>query len=114
MQNRNFAADSSDLARWRATLAEKCWTATAFEIHCWNEETQAVALALQYGQLQKTDWSYGKVIRGPVTPAFVHWLLHLPKPEEEDVYDKMTPFFTIRLDTGFASEHYGTELTQEA
>lgn len=31
-------------------------------------------------------------------------------PEDSELYDKMTPFFSIFFDNGFSSEHYGTEL----
>ena len=37
-------------------------------------------------------------------------LTHLPKPENNGLYDKMTPFFSIFFDNGFSSEHYGTEM----
>ncbi len=29
-----------------------------------------------------------------------------------EIYNKMMPFFTIALDNGFWSSHYGTELTR--
>ena len=60
-----------------------------------------------------TDWRYGKIIAGKVTPDFTAFLLGLPKPTDTEVYNKMTPFFTIALDNGFWSAHYGTELSKE-
>ena len=45
-----------------------------------------------------------------MTPAFIDFLLSLPKPADTEIYNKMTPFFSLFLDTGFSSEHYGTEL----
>ena len=86
-------------------------TAKTFEIHCWAEETECIELALQYGKQKDTDWQYGKIIVGDVTPEFCTFLLGLPKPTDTELYNKMTPFFTISLDNGFWSEHYGTELT---
>ena len=56
---------------------------------------------------------YGKIIAGKVTPDFTAFLLGLPKPTDTEVYNKMTPFFTIALDNGFWSAHYGTELSKE-
>ena len=67
-------------------------------------------MALQYGRLKKTEWRYGKVIEGAVTKELAEFLLSLPKPSDTEVYNKMTPFFSIFLDNGFSSEHYGTEL----
>ena len=85
-------------------------TAASFEIHCWNEETEWIALALQYGNHKQTDWAFGKIVSGPVTPEFLQMLLGLPKPTDTEIYNKMTPFFSIFFDNGFSSEHYGTEL----
>ena len=69
-------------------------------------------MALRYGRLKETGWSYGKVIEGKVTEEMVDFLLSLPKPTDTEVYNKMTPFFSVFLDNGFSSEHYGTELNQ--
>ena len=66
--------------------------------------------ALAFGREKETDWQWGRVVEGPVTPEFARWLLELPKPADTEVYNKMTPFFSIFLDNGFYSSHYGTEL----
>lgn len=95
---------------WKAIMSEKLATASRFEIHCWNEEQKETEMALQYGRLKKTEWRYGKVIEGAVTKELAEFLLSLPKPSDTEVYNKMTPFFSIFLDNGFSSEHYGTEL----
>ena len=104
---------SSSNEEWRAVMAEKLKEAARFEIHCWNEEQGEIKMALQYGKLKEAEWSYGKVIEGTVTKAFVDFLLTLPKPADTEIYNKMTPFFSIFLDNGFSSEHYGTELNQQ-
>lgn len=104
---------SSSNEEWRAVMAEKLKGADRFEIHCWNEEQGEIKMALQYGKLKEAEWSYGKVIEGTVTKAFVDFLLTLPKPADTEIYNKMTPFFSIFLDNGFSSEHYGTELNQQ-
>lgn len=72
---------------------------------------EEIETALQYGTLKECDWKYGKVIAGEVTANFVNFLLSQPEPAG---YDKMTPFFSIFLDNGFSSEHYGTELIQQS
>ncbi len=96
--------------KWKETIAAYLKGAKNFEIHCWDEETEEIAAVLSYGELKKTDWQYGKIIVGPVTPEFIDFLLELGKPKDTDIYNKMTPFFSIFLDNGFSSEHYGTEL----
>ena len=96
--------------RWKEIMAEKLKTAATFEIHCWTEETKEIAMALPFGTFKESTWQYGKIIEGKVTPEFTSFLLGLPKPTDTEIYNKMTPFFTIALDNGFWSEHYGTEL----
>lgn len=98
-------------SRWMTYMSDALKTPKTFEIHCWAEETECIELALQYGKQKDTDWQYGKIIAGDVTPEFCTFLLGLPKPTDTELYNKMTPFFTISLDNGFWSEHYGTELT---
>ena len=101
----------TDNARWRQIMEGNLRESDRFEIHCWAEETECIELALQYGKQKDTDWQYGKIIAGDVTPEFCTFLLGLPKPTDTELYNKMTPFFTISLDNGFWSEHYGSELT---
>jgi len=98
-----------DNTRWRELLEEYLAKAKTFEIHCWNEETDWIALALGYGTLKEADWQYGQIIAGDVTPAFRAMLLDQPKPADTEIYNKMTPFFQIFLDENFQSCHYGTE-----
>ena len=98
-------------SRWMTYMSDALKTAKTFEIHCWAEETECIELALQYGKQKDTDWRYWNIIAGDVTPEFCTFLLGLPKPTDTELYNKMTPFFTISLDNGFWSEHYGTELT---
>ena len=97
-------------SRWRTYMYDALKTAKAFEIHCWEEETECIDLALQYGKQKDTDWRDGKIIAGNVTPEFCAFLLGLPKPTDTELYNNMTSFFNISLDNGFCSEHYGTEL----
>lgn len=97
-------------SKWLAYTSEALKTAKTFEIHCWSEERDCIELALSYGKLKDTDWPYGVIITGEVTLEFTSFLLGLPKPAGTEIYNKMTPFFTIALDNNFWSEHYGTEL----
>ena len=95
---------------WKTLIKDRLKSAKTFEIHCWNEETKQIETALRYGTLKETDWAYGTVICGAVTSEFAEMLLGLPKPSDTEIYNKMTPFFSIFLDNGFSSEHYGTEV----
>ena len=103
-----FDREETGNGKWKALLTEYLKTAKTFEIHCWNEETEWIELALQYGNLKESDWQHGKIIAGSVTPEFTSMLSDLPKPTDTEIYNKMTPFFNVFLDNGFSSSHYGT------
>ena len=105
-----FDREETDNGKWKALLTEHLKMAKTFEIHCWNEETEWIELALQYGNLKESDWQYGKIIAGSITPEFASMLLDLPKPTDTEIYNKMTTFFNVFLDNGFSSSHYGTEV----
>ena len=105
-----FDGTEKDNSRWLALVSEKLKTAKTFEIHCWNDETEWIELALQYGTLKESDWHGGTMIAGEVTPEFARMILSLPKPTDREIYNKMTPFFNVFLDDKFQSCHYGTEL----
>ena len=102
--------DEKDNSKWLAYITDALKEAKTFEIHCWNEETEWIELALQYGRLKADDWRHGKIIAGDVTPEFVQMLLSQPKPTDTEIENKMTPFFNVFLDDKFQSCHYGTEL----
>ena len=106
------AAEMNNL-RWKEIMSEQLKTAKTFEIHCWDEDQEEIKMALQFGEIKESWWKYGKIIQGYVTPEFISYVLYIPKPTDTGIYNKMTPFFTIALDNGFWSEHYGTELTKE-
>ena len=100
-----------DNSKWLELITDTLKTSKCFEIHCWNEETEWIEFALQYGTLKESDWRYGKIIEGDVTPEFVKMILEMPKPTDVEICNKMTPFFSIFLDNyDFQSCHYGTEI----
>ena len=105
-----FDYSEKDNTCFLALLTDALKNAKNFEIHCLNEETEWIELALKYGKLKESDWTYGKIITGEVTPAFVQMLLSQPKPTDIEIETKMTPFFNVFLDDTFQSCHYGTEL----
>ena len=105
-----FDYTEKDNTRWLALITDALKTAKTFEIHCWNEETEWIELALRFGKLKESDWTHGKVIIGEVTPEFIKMILSQPKPTDNEAANKMTPFFNIFLDDTFQSSHWGTEI----
>jgi len=106
----SFDWTEPDNARWLEIIRRQLASAASFEIHCWNEETEWIDLALKYGSIKNDGWQYGKKIAGSVTKEFSEMLLSLPKPTDIEYENKMTPFFNIFLDDTFQSCHYGTEV----
>jgi len=100
----------TDNSKWLELLKEALKTAKSFEIHCWNGEEEWIELALKYGTMKESDWTYGKIITGAVTAEFSDMLLRMPKPQDTEIYNMMTPFFNVFLDDSFQSSHYGTEI----
>ena len=105
-----FDYSEKDNTRFLALITDALKTAKTFEIHCWNEELEWIALAFKFGKLKESDWTYGKIITGEVTPEFAEMLLAQPKPIDTEAANKMTPFFNIFLDDTFQSSHWGTEI----
>ncbi len=107
----DYLAKTND--EWKSIMAEKLETAEWFEIHCWSDEAQEIKTALKFGKVKPSSWRGGTIIEGLVTKEFKSHILSTPKPTDTEIYNKMTPFFTIHLSNGFWSEHYGTELNEE-
>ena len=105
-----FDYSVKDNTHFLALLTDALRNAKTFEIHCWNEETEWIELALKYGNLKEDDWKYGKIITGEVTAEFAEMLLAQPKPTDIEAANKMTPFFNVFLDDTFQSSHWGTEI----
>ena len=105
-----FDYSEKDNTHFLALLTDALKNAKTFEIHCWNEEKEEIALALKYGNLKEDNWKYGKIITGEVTAEFIEMILAQPKPTDIEAANKMTPFFNIFLDDTFQSSHWGTEI----
>ena len=97
--------------RWWNDLVKACAVVgDTFEIHCWYDETAETMAALKYGHEVTSSWSGGTVIRGRITREFLSFLTEAKKPADTEIYNKMTPFFTIVFGNKLHSEHYGTEI----
>ena len=81
-----------------------------FEIHCWSDERVETKAALQFGHKVTSSWSGGTVIQGRITKEFLSYLTESKKPQDTEIYNKMTPFFTIVFGNTLHSSHYGTEI----
>ena len=98
--------------RWWNELVRACAViGDSFEIHCWYDESDAIKQALQFGHKEPSTWHGGTVIKGTITREFLRFLLDAPKPTDTEIYNKMTPFFSIFFGKRLYSEHYGTEMT---
>lgn len=98
--------------RWWCDLVRACAVpGEEFEIHCWYDETAEIALARRFGREVRSGWHGGITIRGRITREFLTFLTEAPKPSDTEIYNKMTPFFTIQFGDRLFSEHYGTEMT---
>lgn len=98
--------------RWWNDLVRECaQVGDPFEIHCWYDERNEIELARRFGQVVDSGWHGGMVIRGRITREFLNFLTELEKPTDIEIYNKMTPFFTIEFGDRIYSEHYGTEIT---
>lgn len=98
--------------RWWNELIRSCVRiGDPFEIHCWYDESEAIMQALRFGHKETTTWHGGTVIKGRITREFIGFLTESPKPTDTEIYNKMTPFFSIFFGNRLYSEHYGTEMT---
>ena len=101
-----------DNKQWWNDLVRACAViGDPFEIHCWFDEKAEITAALRFGHEVTSTWSGGTVISGIITQEFISYLIEAPKPADTEIYNKMTPFFSIFFGGRFYSEHYGTEVT---
>lgn len=102
--------DYNDKRWWNDLVLACAVIGDSFEIHCWHDEKAEIQAALKYGHKVISSWSGGTVIRGRITREFINFLIDTKKPTDTQIYNKMTPFFTIFFGNKFHSEHYGTEI----
>ena len=101
-----------DDKQWWNELIRACAViGDPFEIHCWFDEKAETMAALRFGHEVTSNWHGGMVIKGIITQEFISFLTQAPKPTDTEIYNKMTPFFSIFFGGKLYSEHYGTEVT---
>ena len=82
----------------------------AFEIRCWNEEQDEIAMAAAFDNSSPKTEGFETSVVGEISSDMIYKLTTLPKPRDKQNYNKMTPFFTITIAPHFHSEHYGNEV----
>lgn len=81
-----------------------------FEIHCWLDETEELRIAGEFGKIACYSMPDIRIVHGTLTDRLISILLNMSKPVDCECYNKMVPFFTIRIGDDFSSEKYGTEI----
>lgn len=94
---------------WLSQLFSSCVReGDSFEIHCWYDENDLIRLIEPYGIKGKSSIPDVTVVSGTVTQELLDLLISREKPEDISGYNKMTPFYTVRVGEYFSSEQYGT------
>lgn len=81
-------ATEPDNQRWKALVEQYAKTAASFEIHCWNEETEWIALAAAIRQSQANRLGVWQDRSGQSRRNFLQMLLGLQS--------QPTPKFTTK------------------
>ena len=95
---------------WKDILRLYALPGETFEIHCWSDERDALALAAKYGSPSSFTIPDIKIIHGVLTDQLIEYFLLEDRPSECSSYNRMTYFFTVRIGDGYSSESYGTEI----
>lgn len=97
---------------WKKIMEYELGISKKFEIHSWIDEVDCIETALKYGEILIYEWKNGVVITGDITEEFIKMILDESTHNQNNGYRGFTNFFSIFLDTGFSSEHYGTEINK--
>ena len=95
---------------WKDLIGYFVQVGDGLEIRCWKEECEEIQNATVYGNA--TEDNYEVSIKGAVSDTFITELL-AENPTDKDIYNKMTKYFTINVESErhkFCSAHYGTEM----
>lgn len=95
---------------WKNLFIHYASKGESFEIRCWDEEIESIALIKKFGTVQKSQTTKEIIITGYITSEFIDLIVKGEMPKDQSIYNKMTQFFTINIDKAFSSCHYGTEI----
>lgn len=95
---------------WKDLFIHYASKGELFEIRCWNEEVDSINLIKRFGTVEKSQTTKETIITGYITNQFIDFIVKEEMPKDQEIYNKMTQFFTINIDKSFSSCHYGTEI----
>ena len=95
---------------WKDLFIHYASIGESFEIRCWDEEIESIDLISEFGTVEKSKTTKEIIISGNITNKFIDLIVKEKMPVDQNIYNKMTQFFTINIDKAFSSCHYGTEI----
>lgn len=95
---------------WKDLFIHYASMGETFEIRCWDEEIESINLISKFGTVEKSKTTKEIIITGYITNEFIDLIVKEEMPKDQNIYNKMTQFFTINIDKSFSSAHYGTEI----
>lgn len=95
---------------WKKLFIHYASMGEKFEIRCWDEEIESINLISKFGTVEKSKTTKEIIISGYITNEFIDLIIKEEMPSDQNIYNKMTQFFTINIDKTFSSAHYGTEI----
>lgn len=95
---------------WKELFKHYVQKGKKFEIRCWDEEKESIVLISKFGTVEKSKTTKEIIISGEITNDFIELILNEEMPKDQNIYNKMTQFFTINIDEAYSSCHYGTEI----
>lgn len=95
---------------WKDLFIHYASMGETFEIRCWDEEIESINLISKFGTVEKSKTTKEIIITGYITNEFIDLIVKEEMPKDQNIYNKMTRFFTINIDKSFSSAHYGTEI----
>ena len=93
---------------WQQVMALFLKPGMAFEIRHWRDEPAIIQEAAALGRCSPKDsTAYEVSVKGVLDRTVIQTILAAQAPQEKE---RMTKFFTIRVEGVLSCEHYGAEL----
>lgn len=110
MQSIQLISRIEDNKWWKELFLHYASKGESFEIRCWNDEEEIINKIRKFGTVENSQNTKEVIIKGYVNNKFIDFIIKEPMPLDQNIYNKMTQFFTINIDDAFSSAHYGTEI----
>ena len=95
---------------WKDLFIHYANKGKTFEIRCWDEEIESIELISKFGTVEKSKTTKEIIITGDITNEFIDLIVKEKMPVDQNIYNKMSQFFSINIDKSYTSAHYGTEI----